>query len=417
MIGAYRNHPYTYYHDDPSSGSDNFWRSAFSPGKMLVILLLGMSFFLQATYSANINLTSVQPVEFGQGVQVLGACSSATSISLKPNAVFINASGGGDFYVGSVTVSGIPSQCADVDLELSAYDKINNSPVALYADSSTAVRVYSSGTDFSLIANQSGVTLANQIGGFTVTFQKPAALSANAYNFTIQSAKGTPRCSVGGPCSVGDRGPGGGIVFYSTYANGTPGFNCGPTFSSTGSPNGGLCHYLEAAPASWANRLFNTTYVDPEVFLVPSAYYAVDVPTIPNETSAVSSSSQIGLGYFNSLAFITAFATCPCSQGLWDVRQYAGNGYRDWYVPTFSELVQLVKWLRMNPWTSDATFPGAYVGRPAESDFSVYDGGDCYWSSTEYSPQQAHYMCWYSYFYRTATKGTSKLKIRPIRAF
>ena len=51
-----------------------------------------------------------------------------------------------------------------------------------------------------------------------------------------------------GACQVGDIGPGGGTIYYYEAA----GFKCGNSFSITGSPTGGLCHYLEVAPNGWA---------------------------------------------------------------------------------------------------------------------------------------------------------------------
>jgi hypothetical protein len=54
-------------------------------------------------------------------------------------------------------------------------------------------------------------------------------------------------CATGGTCVVGDTGPGGGIVYYVDNA----GFSCGASYSSTGSPTGGLCHHLEVAPSGW----------------------------------------------------------------------------------------------------------------------------------------------------------------------
>ena len=47
--------------------------------------------------------------------------------------------------------------------------------------------------------------------------------------------------------AVGDAGPGGGIIYYVNNA----GFSCGASYSSTGSPTGGLCNYLEVAPSGW----------------------------------------------------------------------------------------------------------------------------------------------------------------------
>ena len=48
-------------------------------------------------------------------------------------------------------------------------------------------------------------------------------------------------CAQGGSCIVGDRGPGGGIIFYVAASN----------FSSPGSVCNTSCRYLEVAPSTW----------------------------------------------------------------------------------------------------------------------------------------------------------------------
>jgi hypothetical protein len=53
-------------------------------------------------------------------------------------------------------------------------------------------------------------------------------------------------CATGGTCIVGDRGPGGGIVYYVSAAN----------FTSAGSACGTACKYLEVAPATWQDTTF-----------------------------------------------------------------------------------------------------------------------------------------------------------------
>lgn len=64
----------------------------------------------------------------------------------------------------------------------------------------------------------------------------------------VCNESGQRTSSGSGPCQVGDIGPGGGIIYYYEAA----GFNCGVGSTSTGSPTGGLCHYLEVAPNGWA---------------------------------------------------------------------------------------------------------------------------------------------------------------------
>ena len=144
-------------------------------------------------------------------------------------------------------------------------------------------------------------------------------------------------CAAGGTCVLGDRGPGGGIVYYVDNA----GFNCGSGFTATGSPTGGKCKYLEVAPSGW----------DP-----PNDWKEYRWATIANrnanvadiedlaDTTAALVSSQIGLGYKNSMAIVNQGNDTTTAAGF--VRSYAGGSKGDWYLPTMAELNLLCQWNR-----------------------------------------------------------------------
>lgn len=134
--------------------------------------------------------------------------------------------------------------------------------------------------------------------------------------------------------SVGTAGPSGGKVFY--YNAG--GFNCGPTFSATGSPTGGLCHYLEAAPTTGSTPWTDAVYV----------FSNVSNAFVPNGTS-----TALGAGYQNSLNIISQDASMNAAKAA---RAYQGGGNSDWYLPSKDELFQIflnnaAEFLNVsNPW-------------------------------------------------------------------
>jgi MBG domain (YGX type)/Bacterial Ig-like domain (group 3) len=156
-------------------------------------------------------------------------------------------------------------------------------------------------------------------------------------------------CAQGGPCALGDTGPGGGTVFYYKAS----GFNCGPSFADT-------CHYLEVAPSGWQNSIlsgygsdgmFSWSNGTPRL-MVPAAITGIS-------TTVNIASSTLGLGYQYTQAEVTqdnAYYSFPASPYAPNTsRAYAGGTKSDWYLPMPSELNQLCKYVRGQLWVSDDT--------------------------------------------------------------
>jgi len=120
----------------------------------------------------------------------------------------------------------------------------------------------------------------------------PAYVAPSSSSVTVTAVT----CANGGTCEVGDRGPGGGLIYY---VDNVTGFSCGATYVTTGSPTGGLCHYLEVAPSGW------NTGSDPQKTWAMPAYQSIDVSGVSNESSANNSISGVGLGYKNSVAIVS----------------------------------------------------------------------------------------------------------------
>lgn len=208
------------------------------------------------------------------------------------------------------------------------------------------------------------------------------------------------------PCCYFQRvGPGGGRIYYYAAA----GFNCGAGYTSTGSPAGGLCHYLEAAP-TWGGGV-----KDAQSIWAISAYQSTDVASITNEASVNNTSSGIGLGYKNTLAIVAQGNNTSSAAGA--VRAYTGGSKTDWYLPTSAELNQMCKWARNLPWVSDATVctsAGTLNTGPGAAGFddSSYD----YWSSSEISASSARVQFFGDGGQGAPSKNLTK-NVRPIRAF
>ena len=358
-------------------------------------LIIAAVFFFQSTLAGNITLSSGTGIEFGQGVSQAVACSGSTNLIVTPRASFTNGAGSaGAHYFNSVTVSNIPDSCFGVDFTINAYNNTSSTPLALFNSSSRSVVVYNNNGAFSRGISSTGMAVESSTGTFTATFTAPVALASTVFKLTIQSGVHTPFYE------VGDRGPGGGIVYYVSAA----GFSCGPERATT-------CRYLEVAPSGWnggsdpTNRWAQQTPVD----------YSLTTVASPNTATATA----IGWGYRNTRAIVAQGNTGKANSIAPIAESYtvtvSGVVYDDWYLPSKDELNQMCKWARNQAWVSDATVcnnTGSLNSGPGASGF----GASYYWSSTEYVSNMA--------FAQVFGDGTQPsmykynyLSIRPIRAF
>jgi hypothetical protein len=327
-----------FYHDDPVD-EQVVRRSKPKAIFGSALLLLAGGLFLNTTLAANISLNSGGKVEFGQGVSVTTGCSGESAITATPNSSFINAAGAGDFYFNTITVSGIPASCNGVDFTLSVYDSTTSTALPIFATNKSVVRIWNDAGTFKLgTGSVNGASITSSTGAFTVSFTAPVALAGNVSRLTLQSSNHLDySCALDLVCTPGDTGPGGGTVFY---VNAT-GFSCGPDYTSTGSPTGGLCNYLEFAPPTWSGFT-----KDPK-----GPGWTVTNTLTEIGTNSPYSLSQVGLGLYNSNLITAAYGTCAtvnvnsgspsgtgCTSPAAAARAYRGGGLSDWYLPTGAEL-------------------------------------------------------------------------------
>lgn len=193
--------------------------------------------------------------------------------------------------------------------------------------------------------------------------------SATASSVTITQTRSGATCAMGGTCSIGDRGPGGGIVFI------TP---------STVSGNG---KYFEAAPDAW--------------------YGANDLSTVGKFCTSVSNrdntnegATQFGIGWGETN---TAIFKVNCTGGAVKLAtDYRGGGFSNWFVPNKNELAEMAK----IPTTVDLINVANYWG---------------YWSSTEDGSGPASTMSSLtssSWTMGAVSKSEStRNMVRPVRMF
>jgi hypothetical protein len=180
-------------------------------------------------------------------------------------------------------------------------------------------------------------------------------------------AGGSSSCATGGPCVVGDTGPGGGTVFYIDMARAA-----GSQVWEVGSDLG---------TADWGCL----------------------------GTGIAGTGTAIGTGATNTGLIKTG---CAATTNAASLASATAGGLSDWFLPSKDELNQLCKYARMQ---STAVVDQAVVcdatGTLRSGFASFY-----YWSSSQYDSNYA----WGHYFVDgvqyTAGK-TDPLQVRPVRAF
>ena len=256
-------------------------------------------------------------------------------------------------------------------------------------------------------------------GSYPTPAPTPTA-TATSTTTTTPTTPG-PACSAGGTCIVGDRGPGGGIVFYVSAAN----------FASVGSACSPTCKYLEVAPATWrsagasvADDVFSKWSTDESIFTTQVLSVAsttesgfTDGATPP--TLIEQENWKIGKGFSNT-GLIRVTSTAKVA-----VLAYAGTSSAgQWFIPSMNELNELCKFARGQT-TGVLTVPcvtGSGIFKStvnAGSDLGGFadDAFTTYWSSSEYNANRA----WGQYF-GSGLQNNSSWKsndsyVRPIRAF
>ena len=402
-----------FYHDDPVEEiSKKSLRSKFlSTG----VVIVGSIFFLQSTLAGNISLNSNRGIEFGQSVSQAVACSGSTDLTLTPRSSFANGSGAsGAHYLNSIIVSNIPNSCYGVDFTIQAFGNSSSTPLALFNSTSTKAVVYDNNGAFSPGVGSSGMNITSGTGTFTVTFSTPVAQSSTVFKLTIQSGLNTP-------FKVGDRGPGGGFIYYVSDA----GFNCGATFTNTGSPTGGKCKYLEVATSDWQA----SEYTHPWAIGTKTSGNAIqNISSLADDASEYNNARGVGLGYKNSIAIVAQNNNYGDSSiyAAALAREYSGGTLTDWYLPTAAELNLLCQWNRGD--TRYRMDIGLECGRGGGAINSANFGAETagflesnYWSSSEGDSSNAWYLdfslstLYVDYKYR-GTGGNRKF-VRPVRSF
>jgi hypothetical protein len=326
-------------------------------------------------------------MSFNYGTGRLTGTPSQTQSATTHTITATNSSGTSTATFTLTVTHGVASKVAITRASIGNTDNIAfaTQPQITVQDSGSRTATSSSAVVTATISGAGGTLIgtvtATAVSG-VATFTNLGIDGTNGTTYTItytvtsltaatQTVKLIRYCDGTFTCAVGDVGPGGGTIFYADLV----GFNCGTNFTSTGSPNGGLCNYLEAAATTGVNAWTDTT------------------GTWGKTNYSVATSDEIGSGYKNTLAMISPNNTGQTAATI--ARGYTGGGLTDWYLPSKNDLSALY---------SNRSTVGGFVG-------SAY-----YWSSSQGNLSNSWLKDFTFDNYDPAGK-TGSYHVRPIRSF
>ena len=393
------------------SGSRKPFKLVLGIGALVGVIALG------STLAASINLNAGAPVEFGQGVAQTTACDN--EVTITPYATFVNDEEDADFLFTSFSVTGISASCYGKTFTIKAYSNSGNSPLDLYATTGIAepfseVQVLDTAGSFSLV---SAGLLSDDIEGISTGFKVtmvtggPPASAALASaqdvdRITIESKDSTESTPV--TYSVGERGPGGGIVYYVSTSY----------FTSTGSTCDTQCKYLEVAPATWQSE--GASFADDFYYQWSSNASAAtlqDIETQSNEgfSGYEKANWRIGQGRYNTSVMLAYGATSAAQAA---VLAYAGDSTAgQWFIPSMNELNELCKYARGQT-TGNLTVACDSSGTLKTGTANDLEGfvESYYWSSTEIDTLNAWTQV-FDYASQDYNNKDNTFRVRPVRAF
>ena len=354
---------------EPSSPSRNGSKKPFK--LILGIGALVGALALGSTLAASINLNSGAPVEFGQGLIQATACDD--DVTITPYSNFINDGENSEFYFTSFSVTGISEACDGKIFTIKAFSADGSSPLDLYITDEiydhNDVEIKNENGSFSFVGGGLVAEAIEDLAtGFRVTFTISGTPSSVAdasaedvQRITIESRDAT--CEQGFGCEVGSVGPGGGIIFLT------------PT--SVGNSSG---MYYEISPNDASG-----TY------------------SLCDDNVSLGTGLNIGEGFSNT-QILNAEDLCNNStNAVYAANEYSNNGYSDWYLPSYNELITA----KANARASLSNWSGAYLSSSEYTFNGVWyiDFGDIVTCGGGNWP-----AC-------TTYKGSGGFNIRPIRSF
>jgi hypothetical protein len=248
--------------------STNYWRTVAAPTTPIIEAASARGYdsaaFALAATTQNIDapiayylITNIQSGQINKvfpnnsGQLLLSNLSSLTSYTFTIAAVSVDGTSPSSSITPVITTGAAPVVVVTstaAALAAPAFTLSSASETRTVNTSATGFTISSTGgaiASFAINATPAGMGFETSTG--TLTGTPNTAASATAYIITATNATGSATQTftltvVAIVYSVGQTGPGGGIVFYVSASD----------FTSTDSTCGAVCRYLEAAPNTWS---------------------------------------------------------------------------------------------------------------------------------------------------------------------
>jgi hypothetical protein len=186
-------------------------------------------------------------------------------------------------------------------------------------------------------------------------------------------------CVPGGPCKVGNTGPGGGTVFYDAGNQQSWG------------------RYLEFAPNGWSGSATDPVAQWCDLY----SLWSVETPQ----------AREVGQGKPNSKLMVQY-----CADGAAKLAaSYQGGAKRDWFLPSRDELNELCKYA-----SRQITGNTGIYCQISENLREGFESSKGYWSSTgknDYQISGYIYGSWFGWHHTYTWLKLDKLFVRPVRSF
>ncbi len=412
----------------------DYWRSIAKPGVPLIASISARGydsalFTLSptiATTDAPIAYYLVTNIKTGQVNKLtpnnlsqlsLINLSASTSYTFQIAAVSVDGTSPSSTITEAITTGAIPvvaptaPALAAPAFTLSAASETRtvNTAATGFTTSSTGGAIAS----FAISATPAGMSFSTSTGALTGT--PTSVAGATAYTITATNATGSATQTftltvTAVVYTVGQRGPGGGIVFYVSATN----------FTSTGSTCNTACKYLEVAPSTWKTGSFAND---------PSLAWSTDITTVTGQDTTTASTEgiaanaaaekfnwKIGQGFYNTSVMKVSGATSAAQAA---VLAYAAtdSSAGQWFIPSTNELNELCKYARGQT-TGDPHVACDSTGTLKTGTSDDLGGfNDWYWSSSERIAGNAWYQTFGSGAQIANHRWNLTYNVRPIRAF
>jgi hypothetical protein len=360
---------------------------------------------------ASLSATSTSTLSVAFTTATSGVCTvsgtTVTIVSVGTCTINANQAGNADYEAASqvsqsfTIAKATPSLSSFANISKTVGNPAFNLSAPTVANSLPGSFTYTSAT--TATATISGATVTLGSAGTTVITATFTPTDTTNYNNATIAMTLTVTAAV---YSVGDRGPGGGIVFYVASSTFTQ-------FGATGAMCTTTCKYLEVAPAGWDNGGVDAD--DPGKAWSSNQVTPTDQDKTNDSTEGVAANSaseklnwKIGQGFYNTSVMAVADATSDAQAA---VLAYTGGGFTgQWFIPSMNELNELCKYAR-----------GQTTGNPNVACSSTGTlktrFRQSYWSSSEAAAKVAWNLSFSSGVVGGGNKNTGTIWVRPIRAF